>query len=203
MTVAQWGTYFGLLSDVFEKLRIPSKDREAKRKQIHTEVFGAPISAKEIDHLEMFGKIKNHLLMLLDNVQGTVETDHPEEEAKRRLITGIRGYQFVLLRALDVDGDHYIKPIIHNRWRASILEDVSAVPEIRYGKPGYSPLEKLRMDITRAIQSKRKERGWTVHELHAAAELPCPSSTGCVICYPKPTAVLITASGETDDNVPF
>lgn len=190
MSVAQHAHYFKLLGQVFEKLGTPSKEREAKRKEIHTAVFGAPISAKDINHTEMFGKIKNHLLMLLDNVQGTIETDHPEEDEKRRILNNIRGYHFVLLRALGVDGEQYIKPIIRNRWQASVLEDLSAAPSPRGWandqRPRPSQLEKLRMDITRAIQSKRKERGWTVHELHAEAELKCPGDTGCRICYPKP-----------------
>jgi hypothetical protein len=201
MTVAQWGRYFKLFGEVCDKLGIPSKDRDAYRKQLHTAVFGAPISAKDIDHEEMFGKIKNHFLMLLDNVKGTVETDHPEHDAQRRLLNHIRGYQFPLLRALGVDGEQYIRPIIRNRWRAEILEDVSAEPETRYGKPGHSPLEKLRFDIQRAIQSKRAAKGWTVHELHVAAELQCPGYTGCLICYPK--AARAAALAEQLDNVPF
>ena len=163
---------------------------------------GVPQSSKDITTQAQFDAIKNHFLFLADNVQGAVETDHPEHGEQRRIINNIRGYHFLLLRALGVDGDQYIKPIIRNRWRAEILEDVSAK----------SPLEMLRMDITRAIQTKRKAREWTVHELHAAAELPCPSSTGCVICYPKTQFQIsnvkseihgVPAGAEADDNVPF
>lgn len=225
MSVAQHAHYFNMLGDVFKKLNIPSGDREAYRKQIHTAVFGSPISAKEINSTDMFGKIKNHLLMLLDNVQATVETDHPEHDEQRRKLNFIRSYQFPLLRVLlgrSADfqsavsqtsslhahdpAEAYIKPIIRNRFKASVLEDVSAAPRLIAGQPAKSQLELLIMDIARAIQSKRKAADMTVHDLHAAAEMICPSSTGCLICYPRHAVTvpaLVSTGATDDDNVPF
>jgi hypothetical protein len=252
MTVAQHATYFNLLGEVYEKHGIAPKDREAYRKQIHTAVFGSPISAKYINSTEMFGKIKNHLLMLLDNVQATVETDHPEHDEKRRIIHNLQHYYLPLLaillpnpegvpslspglRGTSYPGDDapedstlkglrhdpaaaYARAITRTRWRKQHLEDLT-LDQLRH----------LRMDLQRNIQSKRKAhnekvralradpnssfdiRHWSlrelsVHDIHAAAALQCPSSTGCLICYPRHAVTvpaLISAGPTADDNMPF
>lgn len=206
MTVAQHAHYFKLLGEVYEKHGIPSREREAYRKKIHTAVFDAPISAKEIDSTEMFGKIKNHLLMLLDNVKATVETDHPEHDQQRRLIHNIQHYYFPLLNVLlaadnspftihHSPSEHYARAIAKARWKKNHLVDLT-VQQLGY----------LRMDLQRAIQSKRKAAELTVHQMHARAGLQCPhycrecELAGARASSPAAMPELATAS---DDNVPF
>lgn len=201
MTVAQHAHYFKLLGEVYEKHGIPSREREAYRKKIHTAVFDSPISAKEIDSTEMFGKIKNHLLMLLDNVKATVETDHPEHDQQRRLIHNIQHYYFPLLNVLlaadnspftihHSPSEHYARAIAKARWKKNHLVDLT-VQQLGY----------LRMDLQRAIQTKRKAAELTVHQMHQAADLPCPYN--CQQCDEQERAATMALSTPDDDNVPF
>ena len=59
LTTAQHRAYFRLLDQVYRARGLrTAADKEAMRQQIHQRAFGAPISAKTIDHLKMFDAFK-------------------------------------------------------------------------------------------------------------------------------------------------
>jgi hypothetical protein len=66
MTVEQHGLYFRLLDSVNRTLGLrTSAEREAQRKLIHLQAFGAPMSAKDIDPLKDFDAFKTQCLAIL------------------------------------------------------------------------------------------------------------------------------------------
>jgi hypothetical protein len=179
---------------------------------------GVPLSSKDINTTTDFDKIKAHLKHLADDLAATIETDHPDFGHKRRLLNFIRSYQFPLLavclaaedavrRGLQFEisnlqfsifnSETYIKPILRNRWRADSIESLSAQRSSHGGIERSSALEKLRMDIARTIQTKRKKLGWTLHQLHAAAHLKCPHP--CRECARDPAP----APAIDDNDNPF
>lgn len=237
MTPAQHASYFRLFNDVFKHLKIPPAEREAFRKETHRKVFGEPISAKLINRTGDFDRIKARLQMLLDNVQGAIETDHPDEGEKRRLLAFIHMEQFILLRVLlsplpwgegqgegqtgSLSGEgqgegqtdslsgaslplprgegrgegqtdssvvdpvaRYLTPLLKNKYKIPSLDHLDTLSAPR--------LQQLKMDLARAIQTKRKAKAWTVHQLYTAAGLRSPSSRRGHEALNQP-----------NDNVPF
>lgn len=213
---------------------------DALRHRCHVDA-GVPESSKHINSTHHFDAIKAHLLFLANNLKGAVETDHPEHGTTRRLINKIFHYQLPLLEAV-LSGSTlnsqpstlnltaaYLAPLLKQKYKLHRgLEDIdtlSAQPDFRPSTLNHKPsskLERLIMDIARTIQAKRKQRidpstgkSWTVHELHRAANLPCPFNCrqcngtiatlnhGPVLHSPGEGGPLAHAGPPEHDNVSF
>lgn len=90
MTVDQHNAYFYWLGRVYEARGCANqKEREAVRQEIHQAAFGAPTSAKAINHLKMFDDFKAACLAVLDptNLEAQIRQ---AEMPKTRLMKAVR-----------------------------------------------------------------------------------------------------------------
>src|SRR5208282_3896576 len=68
MTVKQHRLYFRLLTDVYAvRCLTIQADKELLRQLIHQKAFGAPVSAKQIDHLKMFDAFKAECIAIIQD----------------------------------------------------------------------------------------------------------------------------------------
>ena len=155
------------------------------RKSVTEKVFGEPKSWKEINWREDYGRIKNHLLMLGGNVQGTIETDRPDMDEKRRLLTFIEG-DLMRCLALYRPAERYVQDILRDGFRIysgkKTIEDLSAAPRPpREGedKPRASQLKCLIYTLSARINELRNQAGDSVHDMRTRAGVPCVCADCC------------------------
>lgn len=177
-----------------------TKAIDAKRKEVHTEVFESPISSKEINSREDFGAIKAKFLELADNLAGTIETDHPEFDHARRLRACIADLLKCLRVYLSDQAEPYLRSILVDKFGISDVDSLSAErpkPFLRRGiliEPP-SQLEQALMTLSGRVNGKsgfRHLAGHSMHDMRTRAGLPC----NCLQCVPRRGPVLVLASNE-------
>lgn len=129
---------------------------------------GHHISANDFDNSD-FDRVKAHLKFLADNIAGAIETDHPDLGERRRYLWLIRNDLHRLMEALGVPFNPYLTAILRAEHHAQDL-DLLDTPAIY----------RLVLTLTARIDSKRRAKGWTKHDLYHAAALRCPP--GCRQC---------------------
>lgn len=169
------------------------------RLRVLGEALGHPIStANAIQTEPEFDTVKAHLLKLAYNLQGAMESGHPEIGRARRLRTKI----IELVRCLNLytDGEAYAREIIRDGTHRAgcdvtafdqvpldrLLEELEAKP--RWRKKGDkwierpSQLDQMLMTLSGRLNGKdgfRKQAGHTVHDMLIRAGLPCD----CKACW--------------------
>jgi hypothetical protein len=207
MTELQHDLYFRLWNTVLKHQgwdKMPTKVREAKRREVHVAVFGAPKSAKDINHTDEFGAIKARFELLAGLVKGGVEDEHPEFDTRRRLFWKFENVQKKQLGVYVNDPEAYIRQILRERFKIfrgiSTVEDLDAKPRFRMingeSKKMPSPLLMLVMTLDRCIDDLRAQAGHTIHQMNMEAGVPCR----CKECSSakRLTKEEVAALGESD-----
>jgi hypothetical protein len=186
-----------------------NKGDRALRLRVFSEALGRGLtSASEINATSDFDHIKAHLLMLADNVQGTIETDHPEIGDRRRLLWKYQHVQRPCLGVYVEDVDAYVRQILRERFKLfegiSTVEDLSPDPRLVFTggrqieKP--SPLLMLITTLDARLNSMRQKAGHSIHQMRTMAGVKCD----CAECsvHADHAANVVAASLSTADE-PF
>lgn len=189
MTEAQHASYFKLWASACKAQgwnKLPTAAREAKRREVHVQVFGAPKSAKDINHTNDFGAIKAKFEFLAGQLRGAMEDGEREPDEKRRLLWVMRRRLFPQLALYVMDNpERYVESILKERFKLfkgiSSPDDLSAKSRIGAdGKPKPSPLLMLVMTFSARIDAMRRASGDSVHAMNHRAKTPC--KRGCAEC---------------------
>lgn len=160
--------------------KLSSTQREDLRRRVHAEVFGSPVSAKEIDSTSGYGRIKARFQALADIVRGAVESDRPQDDEQRRQLWVIRERILPCLALYVEDAAAYVREIL--RWRFKLtagintIEDLSAVsaPRMVNGRPvNQSEIEMLRDTLNGRLHAFRRKAKHTLHDMCLAAGIEC------------------------------
>ena len=174
---------------------VNSKMVDDLRKRETEKVFGEPRSWKTIHWRAEYGRIKNHFLFLAGNVKGTVETDRPDLDEKRRLLAFIAADLKPSL-ALYRPPERYIQDILRDGHRIysglKTIEDLSAhprPPKEGESEPRPSQLRCLVYTLSARINTLRNEAGDTIHDMRTRAGVVCT----CAACTRGRTANEVAA----------
>ena len=154
------------------------------------------IHTGDLDKLEGFTALKNHLLMLAGNVAATVKTDQPAVQRREAVTFRIEehlrclalfpipapiGHAGAEALANKLAGDlawaGRAKGIAARDWREL---DAERRVRVRDGEPQESPsdLERLLMNLARIVNDRRGAAGLTIHEMNVRADRKCD----CALC---------------------
>lgn len=159
-----------------------SKMVDALRKAETAKVFGGEKSWTKIEWRVEFGRIKNHLLFLGGNVQGTMETDRPDLDEKRRLLKYIHDD---LMKCLGLyrPPERYVQDVLRDGGPGrkiysgiTSIDDLSAAPrppKEGSDQPRASQLQCLIFTLSARINTLRNEAGETIHAMRMRAGVPC------------------------------
>jgi hypothetical protein len=224
MTDNQRPYYFALWKNACErqgwttKNGWKTKDIDAKRKQIHTEVFSHPKSSNDINTKEEFGKIKAKFLELADDLDGAIEVDHPELDHARRVRNAIGVYLKCLQVYLGDGADPMFAKILRDKFPVlrtvgdgarptsselvELLSPEAPKPFLRGGKlhEPSSDLDQALSTISGRVQAYRSLSGDSLHQMRIKAKVKCT----CAQCVPRRPRLVIVPSPEVpESNVPF
>lgn len=172
MTPAQWFLYWKLWGQACAVQGWRSGD-DAQRRAVHVEVFGHPKSAKEIDRMGEFDRIKAKFQELAGSVQGAVEVDHPEIGEARRTVKVVE--RLIACLGLYVeDAEAYVRAIVRDKFGTGLpWQDLRIEPTVREHRgtlvEGPSELEQLRSTLAARVNTLRAQAGHTVAEMQALA----------------------------------
>lgn len=163
----------------------------AKRLEVIGETLHRHVSsASEITTEDEYDMVKNHMLYLADNVQGTREELHHEIPQGKRLLWKHKNIQLKLLKLYVDNVSRYVYTVLRNRFKIckglQSVEDLSPLPHksivagVEKTKP--SQLLMFIMTLDRCIDQLRQEHGDTVHEMNLRAGVPCR----CAQCLQSP-----------------
>lgn len=116
-------------------------------------------STNEINSTDEFDRVKAHLLMAADNIQGAQEVDHPEAGDARR-------WRFMLERMVKClavyvgDTEAYLKPILSDQFGGRHPELLKA-----------HEIERLLMTVTSRTHGFRSQMGDTIEQMERKAGL--------------------------------
>jgi len=128
--------------------KLPTRDREAKRKEIAAEVFGGPKSFTKINRTKEFDAIKARLEMLAGKVSGAVEDGNPEAGERRRVMNRVG---VLLAEGNELPNwENYIAPILKERFK--IVPGISTIADLSNDE-----LLKLSITLTDRIASLKAE----------------------------------------------
>lgn len=209
-----------------------TKQKEAKRKQIHAvldaelrslnpqpstknHLSGFPLSSKQIHSEEQFDAIKARFLALADNVDGAVESDHPEIGRGRRLRNAFEDYFKCLVVYLggEDSAQRYFDPILRDKFPKlrSVAEDQTVLslldllspeppkPYLRKGNLYYPPseLDQAVATISGRVQTYRHLSGDSLHDMRMKAKIKCTCGQCAGARPPRPER------NKETSNVPF
>jgi hypothetical protein len=116
----------------------------------------------DLDSTADYDRVKAHLGMLADNVQATIETDHPEIGQARRLRAVVRR-RLAELREFHSDPEALLASLTRDKFgRAMGVDDLSPDSTWRTDRrsgqvrEGHSQLEQVLFTLTRIVSQKRK-----------------------------------------------
>lgn len=160
------------------------KDRE-RRLEVLSEAVGRELeSANDLDSRGDVDKVKSHLGMLADSVQGAIEVDHPEEGQGRRLRVGLRD----LVKCIGVyhpAPEAYLRKIIEGICNKGSRFDLPGIDGLSAsGHP--SQLHQVLTATARAVHGKRRQAGDSVHGMKTRAGVQC----NCALCVSQAIAAV-------------
>jgi hypothetical protein len=133
------------------------------RLRVLSEAVRRPLcSASDLDPTADFDRVKAHLGMLADNVQATIETDHPEIGQARRWRAAVRA-KLRELREFHPDPDALLASLTRDKFgKALAVDELSPESTWRTDRrtgelqEGHSELEQVLFTLARIVTQKRK-----------------------------------------------
>jgi hypothetical protein len=196
MTVAQHASYFHWWGKACEFQgwdKLPAKDRDLKRKATHADVFGFPISAKDIDHRDGFTKIISRFRMLAGDLKGAIEDGEPHHNERRIMLDEIAELMRCVALYKD-DAESYVSAILLDRFKTVDVESLSAVDRGRIPS-----LKQCLWKLRTTVNALRKEAEHSVHDMKCLAKLRCD----CAACKRENNRLAISEAFAGDTNEPF
>ncbi len=206
MSPRQTALYFrewGYVRGYCKRHRQPEPDRH----ELHRQALGYDKSSKEFTNAE-FDKVLGVFRSM--SMPGSVNSQVRQlEEPRTRKLGKIRELLKCIALYID-DAEGYAREIIRDTVNRGSAQQVSAIEDLSEHPPGPdrpSPLDKLIMDLSRALNGKRGFRataGDSLHDMNLKAGLQC----GCSACAfarrrGRPAPVMAMAGPDLESNEPW